>query len=125
MALSEDQKRDMQADLGIDHTEAVFIDFELDRLYERAGSDYNTAVYLGWRQIMADTAKFFSYSTWQTRVDKDKVFDHVEKMVKFWQTESKTNANQLRIVGMTTIPPVLKDVPELMTSTQRRRREYR
>ena len=125
MALTIDQLGDLQGDLGIDDSECVFTNYELNRLYERANSDFNTAVYLGWRQIMADAAKFFSYSTWQTRVDKDKVFDHVAEMVAFWQTESKTNANQLRIVGMTTIPPVVKDVPELMTTTQRRRREYR
>lgn len=124
MALTYEQLTDLQADLGLTDDQCVFLDDELERLYERAGNDYNTAVYLGWRQIMASTAKFFSYSSWQTSVRKDQVFDHVTKMVEFWQNESKTQANQLRIVGMTEIPPKYKDMPELISRSQRRNRDY-
>jgi hypothetical protein len=114
MALSAEQLADIQGDLGITTDQAVFTDAELDRLYTRASSDYNTAVYLGYRQILADAAKLFNYSAGHTRVERAKTFDHVKAMVDFWKAESRTNANQLKILGLNEIPPRWKDTPDPM-----------
>lgn len=111
MALTTEQRTDMQADLGITADEAVFTNDELDRLFTRAGDNYNTAVYLGWRQLMADAAKLYKYTVAQTSVSKDQVFDHVKEMVAFWAEESRTNSNQIAIVGMNPIPTQWKDQP--------------
>lgn len=111
MALTTEQRTDMQADLGITADEAVFTNDELDRLFTRAGDDYNTAVYLGWRQLMADAAKLYAYSVAQTKVSKEQVFEHVKEMVAFWAEESRTNSNQVAIVGLNPIPTKWKDQP--------------
>ena len=111
MALTSDQLSDLQLDLGITDDESVFTNDELERLFTRASEVYNTAVYLGWRALMADAAKLYAYSVAQTKVSKEQVFDHVKAMVEFWQTESRTNSNQVAIVGMNPIPTQWKDRP--------------
>ena len=111
MALTAAQRADMQADLGICSDEAVFTDEELDRLYARADSDYNGAVYLAWRQLMADAAKFNDYTAGQTSERKSQVYDHIKDMVAFWKGESTTGTNQMRILGLNEIPPRWKDAP--------------
>lgn len=111
MALDANQLADLQGDLGITDDQSVFTDAELNRLYDRAGSDYNTAVYMGYRQLMADASKFFTYSAGQTRVEKAALFDHVKAMVEFWKAESRTAANQVRIIGLNEVPPRWKDEP--------------
>lgn len=113
MALTADQLADLQGDLGITTDGLVFTDPELNRLFARAEDDYNTAVYLGWRQLLGDTAKFFNYTAGHTRVEREAVFQHVLKMVDFWKAESRTNANQLKILGLTEVPPRWKDDPDV------------
>jgi hypothetical protein len=112
MALTADQLADMQGDLGITTDGTVFTDPELNRLFTRAEEDYNTAVYLAWRQLLGDSAKFFNYTAGHTRIEREKVFEHVKAMVEFWKAESRTAANQLKILGLTEIPPRIKDDPD-------------
>lgn len=111
MALDSNQLSDMQGDLGITTDQAVFTDTELNRLFDRAASDYNTAVYLAFRQLLADSAKFFNYTAGQTRIEREAVFQHVKSMVDFWKDESRTAGNQVKIVGATQVPPQWKDTP--------------
>lgn len=124
MALDATQLIDMQRDLGITNDQAVFADAELDRLFERAGSDYNGAVYLGWRQLLSDAAKFFNYTAGQTKIERAAVFDHVRAMVEFWKGESRTAANQMLIVGLTDVPPKWKEQPDTMPSRWLRNRMW-
>ena len=111
MALTATQRTDMQADLGITADETVFTNAELDRLYARADSDYNSAVYLAWRQLMADTAKFNDYVTGQTEEKKSQLFDHVKDMVEFWNSEARVATNQVRSLSLLEVPPRWKDAP--------------
>jgi hypothetical protein len=101
----------MQGDLGITADEAVFTNDELDRLYARADSDYNTAVYLGWRQLMANAAKFNDYTAGQTEEKKSQVFDHIKAMVDWWQDEARVATNQVRSISLLEVPPRWKDEP--------------
>jgi hypothetical protein len=112
MALTSDQLADMQADLGITDDEAVFTDVELNRLYERAGSDYDKAVYYGWRQLLANVAKFHNYTAGMTKVERGQVFDHVERMVSHWEGKVK-GAQQVGMAGLLSIPPKSKDAPSV------------
>jgi len=112
MALTTTQRADMQADLALSADESVFTNTELDRLYARADSDYNGAVYLAWRQLMADAAKFNDYTAGQTQEKKSQLFEHVKEMVAFWKGEARTAGNQVRIVGLNEIPPRWKDEPD-------------
>ena len=120
MALDANQLADMQGDLGITTDQAVFTDAELNRLFDRTDSDYNGAVYLAFRQLLADSAKFFNYTAGQTRIEREAVFTHVKAMVDFWKDESRTAANQLAILGLNEIPPRWKDEPDAQSLRNRR-----
>ncbi len=122
MALTASQLSDMQGDIGITNDQAVFTDAELNRLFERASSDYNTGVYLAYRQLMADAAKLYSYTVAQTKYDKAAVFEHVKAMVEFWRDESLTAQNQVAVVGVTPIPPNWKEIPATELISRRNRR---
>lgn len=111
MSLSTDQLTDLQGDLGITADEAVFTDDELNRLYARADSDYNTAVYLGYRQLLADANKFFDYTVGQASVKRSQVREHLFAMLKFWQEEARVAGDQVRMVGLNQVPTLHKDRP--------------
>jgi hypothetical protein len=88
MALTADQLSDMQADLGISNSQAVFTDTELNRLYARAESSYELAVTMAFRQLMADAAKFNDYTAGQSSERKSQVFDHIKAMCEWWTKEA-------------------------------------
>lgn len=114
MALSSQQILDIRADLGIGASGAadeIFSDTELNALFDRAGSDYNTAVYFGWRQTLANSARYIDYKVAQTSVSRAQVFDHILKMLAFWGAESRTNANQLISAGISPVPTKHKPQP--------------
>jgi hypothetical protein len=112
MALTATQRTDFQGDIGIGSDEAVFTNAELDRLYARSDSDYNGAVYLAWRQLMADAAKFNDYTAGQTQEKKSQVYDHIKDMVEFWKDEARVATNQVRLIGLLEVPPRDKDTPD-------------
>jgi len=108
MALTATQRTDMQGDLGISDDEAVFTNAELDRLYARAGNDYNLAVFFGYRQLLAQANKFFNYTEGMTRVERKQMRDNISDSMSFWQAEGRT---QVRMIGLNPIPPRDKDAP--------------
>lgn len=121
MSLSSEQRADMQTDLAIDDSESVFTNIELDRLYERAGEDYNSAVYLGWRQLYADASRLYDYRVAQTEEKRSQIRAGIKEMLDFWQAESRTNANQLLMMGLNGIPNRWKEEPSTEYSDRRRR----
>ncbi len=110
-SLTSDQRTDMQGDLGIGMDESVFTNNELDRLYTRASEDYNTAVYLGVRQLLMSATKFHDYTAGMTKVEKSQVFDHLEKTLAMWKEEARVAGDQVKVVGINRIPPYHKDKP--------------
>ena len=78
--LSDDQRSDIQADIGIDSDQTVFTDAELDRLYTRASSDYDTAVVYALDQLLADAAKFNDYTAGASSERKSQVFENLMKL---------------------------------------------
>lgn len=112
MALTATQRADMQADLGISDDQAVFTDAELDRLYERAGQDYDKAVHHGLRQLLTNAAKFHDYSVGQTRVQRAQVFEHLAKLVQHW-ADKAAGSNQVRLAGLRPVPAREKDAPNV------------
>ena len=111
MALTATQRADMQVDLGITDDQKVFTDAELDRLYERAGGDYDRAVYLARKQLLSNAARFIDYTAGQTRVEKAQVFEHLSRLVDRDAAQLAAK-NQVRIVGMREVPPRDKDTPD-------------
>jgi hypothetical protein len=111
MPLTAPQTLDMLGDLAAGNLDDVFSQTELDRFYARAGDDYNLAVYYGWRQIFAASTKWVDYQVAQTRVSRSQASGQIKEALKFWQDESKTAANQLRILGMRPVPTKHKQEP--------------
>ncbi len=109
--LTAAQTLDMLGDLAAGAINDVFTQAELQRFFDRAEDDYNLAVYYGWRQIAADSAKWVNYQVAQTHVDRDDAFDHIAKMLELWADEARTNANQLAIRGMRPVPTKWKPRP--------------
>lgn len=123
MALTADQLADMQADLGISNDESVFTDAELERLFTRAGEVYETAVYMAWRQILAQATKYIDYKVAQTEEKRSQVRAHISDMVKHWQTESEaaSGTQGALLLGLNVIPTKLKEEPADAFVERRRR----
>lgn len=115
--LTAEQILDMLADLAAGDIGDVFTQDELQRFFDRAGDDYNLAVYYGWRQILANSASWIDYKVAQTSVSRSQAFDHILAMLKLWGDESRTLANQVKIVGMRPVPTKHKPVPADDTHT--------
>lgn len=113
--LTAAQTLDMLSDLAAGDIGDVFTQDELQRFYDRAGDDYNLAVYYGWRQILGNSAAWVDYAVAQTKVSRSQAFDHILRMVALWGDESRTLANQVKIVGMRPVPTKHKPVPADMT----------
>ena len=111
MALTATQRTDMQGDLGIASDEAVFTNAELDRLYERASSGYELAVFYGYRQLLAQANKFHNYTAGMTKVQRVQMRENIRDSMDFWADEARTTGNQMRMVGLRQIPPRYKDAP--------------
>ena len=120
MALTAQQILDIRGDLGIGASGSstqICTDTELNALFDRAGEDYNLTVYYGWRQTLANSARWIDYQVAQTKVSRSQAFDHIKAMVGFWGEESRTNSNQVSILGMRPVPTVHKDSPDEDTLT--------
>lgn len=111
MALTPDQLTDLQADLSIDATESVFSNAELERLFVRAGEDYDRTLVLAWRQLLASAARFNDYTAGQTSEKKSQVRDHIKDTLEYYEDRVQRSGNQVAIVGMRRVPPVVKDIP--------------
>lgn len=109
--LTEAQTLDMLGDLAAGELDDVFSQAELQRFYDRAGNDYNLAVYYGWRQIFAAATKWVDYQVAQTKVSRSQAAANIEKMLEFWQGEARIAGNQLVSAGMTPVPTKHKNVP--------------
>lgn len=84
MSLTTAQRTDMQADLGISNDQAVFTNAELDRLYERASSDYELAMCYALDQLLMDAAKLNDYTAGASSEKKSQVFDHLKDVRAAW-----------------------------------------
>jgi hypothetical protein len=109
--LTAAQRADMQGDLGISFDGSVFSNTELDRLYTRASSDYNLAVFYGYRQLLAQANKFFNYTAGMTRIQRNQMRDNIRDAMDFWKDEARVSGNQVRMLGLLEIPPRDKDEP--------------
>lgn len=109
--LSDPQIDDMLADLAAGELDDVFTQEELQRLFDRAGGDYNTAVYYGWLQILGNATTWVNYRVAQTQVSRGDAFDHIRVMLDIWQKLALTPANQLISAGINPIPAKHKPRP--------------
>ncbi len=108
MALTAEQLSDFRADIGDDGS--VFTEDELNRLYERASSDYDQAIVLALRQLLASAAKLHDYQIAHAMERKSQV-DHLQKLLAYPETTLGTAAQQVRITAFRAVPPRDKDTP--------------
>lgn len=124
MALTTAQLTDMQGDLGINNDQSVFTDTELNRFYTRAAEDYNTSVWLAYRQLYGASAKYFDYKVAQTEEKRSQLRTALKEMVDFWDGIIH-KGQQVAVVGITSIPPAWKDEPSTAYPCRPRRRVIR
>ena len=109
--LTADQLADMQADLGVSADESVFTDVDLNRLYTRADGDYSTAVVLAIRQLTMNAAKLNDYTAGETSEKKSQIFTNLQTMLAYWEEQAQSATGQVKIVGMSFVPPTTRDKP--------------
>lgn len=110
MALTSDQLSDFRADIADEGTPPAFSDTELERLFERADSDYDRAVYLAFRQLRNNAVKLTNYTAGMTTEQRRQVFENLQAVVSDYEREASGN-QQARIVGVRRVPPPIKDRP--------------
>lgn len=86
--LNNDQLADLQGDLGIRDDEAVFTNAELNRLYTRAGGDYETTVAYAYRQLWATALKFTKYTQGRSSEDKTAIRDALKDATLYWENKA-------------------------------------
>ncbi|MCC6454199.1 MAG: hypothetical protein IT328_04600 [Caldilineaceae bacterium] len=111
MPLDDDQLLDMRGDLGIGPEPAVFTNTQLQRLYTRAGENYNTAVYMAWLQVQAGTVGWIDYKVAQTSMSRNQAYQHVKEMVAHWGNMPGVSPAQVKMVGLVQMPPRDKREP--------------
>ncbi len=113
--LNADQLTDLRADIGDTGAAQAFTDDELQRLYTRAGENYNKAVLLAFRQLLGNSWKFTTYKQNQSSENKSDVFKHLKQMAAYWGAivlaDESADKPQLKIVGRRAIPPQKKSKP--------------
>lgn len=109
MALSAEQLADFRADIGDQGSPPAFTDDELQRLFTREG-EYNKAVLRAYKQLLGSAAKFANYTAGQHSEQKKQIFDNLKDLVALWEADTD-NKEQVRIVGVRTVPSQVKDFP--------------
>lgn len=102
MPLTAEQLNDFRADLN-DPSSAVWTDDELNRLFTRAGDNYNGAVVYAIDQLlMAHSDKWVNYTQNMSREDREAVWKHMQDMRKAWNAryEEDKRAAQTKVLGM-------------------------
>lgn len=93
--LSSDQLTDVQGDLGISDDEGVFTDTELNRLYTRAGGDYEKTVAFAYRQLWANALKFTRYTQGRSSEDKTAIRDALKDAMMYWEQKAGISGGTL------------------------------
>ncbi len=109
--LSSDELTDLRGDIGDTGTAQAFADDELQRLFTRAGEDYETTVLLALRQLLGNAWKLHNYQQNQSSESRKQVFDNLKSMVAYWEGIVGSSKTQAKIIGRRSVPPVKKVKP--------------
>ena len=107
--LTSDQLSDLRGDIG-DGSENAFTDDELNRLFTRADSDYETTVILALWQILISTAKFRDFVVGFTRDEAATIFQNMKAAYEM-RRQLYAGKNQVLIAGLEVIPTYRKTEP--------------
>lgn len=109
--LSSDELTDLRGDIGDTGTAQAFTDEELQRLFTRAGEDYDTTVLLTLRQLLGNSWKLHNYTQNASKEERKQVFDNLKSMVSYWEGIVGSGKSQVKVVGRRRVPPVTKRKP--------------
>lgn len=88
----------------------AFTDDELNGLYTLADNNYFLGICYGYRELMANAAKFNNYVAGQTKEDKAQIFDHLKIMADMY-LDWAFAADQVQFSSLTSVPPRVTAVP--------------
>ncbi len=111
VTLTAEQRADLQADIGIADDESVFTNDELDRLYTRAGEDYNLTVVFALRQLLVSAARLTDYTAGQSSEKLSQVREGLKTALDYYENKVSSAGNQVLIKAMRAVPPIYKEVP--------------
>lgn len=110
MAITDQIRSDLRADLGDQTAPYAFSNAELDRLYARQGEDYDKTLLLAIKQLLFNSAKFYDYVSGHTRQEQEKIFDHLKALYTMLKAEVDSK-QQVQILGLRTTPPYDREKP--------------
>jgi hypothetical protein len=90
----------------------AFPDPDIQDIYEEAGSNFERAVLEAFDELIGNSWKFNDYTQNQTQEKKQQIFSNLLKARDSWYTTHVKSNNQVRIVGIKSVPPRLKDRPD-------------
>lgn len=117
MPLTAEQLARFRRKIADQGTPPAFPDDELQDLYTEAEEDFDLAVLHAFEELIASTVKFNDYTANQSEEKKSQTFDHLVKVRAIWKAKVDETAaaakasNQVRIVGLSHVPPRHKDKP--------------
>jgi hypothetical protein len=120
MSLTADQLSDLRIDLGIPDDPDVFTDAQLQRIWARVEEDKSSSteeqqlIHLRLytlRILRANAAKLYDYRQAASMDYQSQVFKHLDTLQKDWNAELTQGGGQVRVVGMTLVPPRRRETP--------------
>ncbi len=115
--LTPEELADLRADIGDTSSSPAFTDDELQRLHERAEGDPLYTRVLCLRQLLANAAKLFNYTSGFTRVDQAVIFDRILKLLEYYESLAAAG-EQVRFVGIAFRPPYFYNGPGDITDAE-------
>lgn len=109
--LSDTDRTYVQQMTGIGTAGTLFSDAVLDAFYTRAEGNVEQTIVTVLRALMADAAKLYDYRIAQTGESQSQVFAQLQKTLLYWEDRVARAGRQVKIVGMTAVPPRRKDQP--------------
>lgn len=90
--MTTDQLADIRGEIGGDTTWA---DSVFNRFYTRADSDYSLTVVYALRRKWAEASKYHTYTVGGDAVNKNQIFQNIEKMLKHWEKVAGVEGGEL------------------------------
>lgn len=108
--LTADQLSDLQADLGVIDDGTVWTNIELNRLWARAGENYNATILLALRQLYIASLKENDYTAGQTSEKRSQLRQGLLEAIGYYEGVI-TQASQIQLIGLRSTPVTLRSLP--------------
>lgn len=108
--LTTAQQNTLRRRIGDTSDTPAFANDELQDAFNEAAEslDATTVILLEW--LLADAVKLHTYKAGQTTENMDQVYDHLKDRLTYWTSKTAVS-QQMKIVGMRSVPPRDRDMP--------------